>query len=227
MLETADVLVENFDPGTMERLGYGYEAVKQLNMTHLLCFERFLVGSLRNRTAMDEVVQMMGGLAYMTGFGRPHRAGSSVIDMGGGMFGVLGILSALFDRERSGRGRYLKVLFLRRQLFRASTWPASVIDEPVPPMPSRISAWSIYRTFKTKRVRPYFVGIISDKHWVAFVERLRFDWLENPNLKTNNVCMTPHLGLSPKWRLCLQIMILTRLWLDVRQRGFLCAHQSP
>jgi len=191
LLTTADIVVENFGPGTMDRLGYGYEACKAHKEDLIYCaLKGFLSGPYEQRTAMDEVVQMMGGLAYMTGPpGQPLRAGSSVIDIGGGMFGVLGILSALFDRERTGRGRYLKsALFETTAFFMGQHMAyASVIDEPVPPMPARVSAWSIYRVFETADGTPLFVGIISDKQWQAFCRSFeRIDWLEDSRLATNN-----------------------------------------
>ena len=142
LLATADVVVENFGPGTMERLGYGYEACKAIKPDLIYCaLKGFLTGPYSHRTAMDEVVQMMGGLAYMTGPpGQPLRAGSSVIDIGGGMFGVLGILSALLQRERTGEGRFLKsALFETTAFFMGQHMAyASTSDEPVPPMPARV-----------------------------------------------------------------------------------------
>src|SRR5690606_33172948 len=105
----ADVLVENFRAGTMDKLGLGYEALSAINPGLIYCSAKgFLPGPYENRTALDEVAQMMGGLAYMTGpVGRPLRAGSSVIDITGGMFGVIGILAALQQRHRTGRGKYV------------------------------------------------------------------------------------------------------------------------
>ena len=192
LLATADVVVENFGPGTMDRLGYGYADCKAVREDLIYCaLKGFLSGPYAQRTAMDEVVQMMGGLAYMTGPpGKPLRAGSSVIDIGGGMFGVLGILSALYQRALTGRGRYLKsALFETTAFFMGQHMAcASVSDQPVPPMPARVSAWSIYRIFETQEGTPLFVGIISEKQWAKFCRSFeRIDWLEDPRLATNNV----------------------------------------
>jgi len=103
----ADVLVENFRPGALDRLGLGYAAMAASNPGLIYCSEKgFLPGPYEERTALDEVAQMMGGLAYMTGPpGTPLRAGASVIDVTGGMFGVIGILSALHERSQTGRGQ--------------------------------------------------------------------------------------------------------------------------
>jgi crotonobetainyl-CoA:carnitine CoA-transferase CaiB-like acyl-CoA transferase len=110
LVPTADILVENFGPGTMDRLGYGYEAMRALNQRLIyISLKGFLSGPYEQRQALDEVVQMMGGLAYMTGPpGKPMRAGTSIIDIGGGMFGVLGVLLALYERERTGTGQFIK-----------------------------------------------------------------------------------------------------------------------
>ncbi len=203
LIPTADVIVENFGPGTMDRLGYGYEACRDLKPNLVYCaLKGFLSGPYESRTAMDEVVQMMGGLAYMTGPpGKPLRAGSSVIDIGGGMFGVLGILSALFDRERTGQGRYIKsALFETTAFFMGQHMAyAAVTEDPVPPMPARVSAWAIYRVFETKGGTPLCLGIISDKHWVRFCEEFgRTQWLEDPRLATNNLRIDAGSWLLPE-----------------------------
>nr|WP_255399457.1 CoA transferase [Oceanicoccus sp. KOV_DT_Chl] len=103
----ADVVIENFRPGAMDKLGFGYEQLSALNPRLIYCsLKGFLSGPYQHRTALDEVTQMMGGLAYMTGLpDRPMRAGSSVIDITGGMFGVIGILAALEERHRTGKGK--------------------------------------------------------------------------------------------------------------------------
>src|SRR6266545_2794394 len=105
-----DALVENFGPGTMDRLGLGYDTLSQVNPRLVYCaLKGFLSGPYEHRAALDEIVQFMGGLAYMTGpRGMPLRAGSSVVDIVGGMFGALGIMAALRERERTGRGQLVQ-----------------------------------------------------------------------------------------------------------------------
>ena len=191
LVPTADILVENFGPGTMERLGFGYEAMRSLNERLIyLSLKGFLSGPYEKRTAMDEVVQMMGGLAYMTGPpGQPLRAGTSIIDIGGGMFGVMGVLTALYERERTGLGQFVKsALFETTAFFMGQHMAYSALtDGNIPPMPARISAWSIYRTFDTRDGQSVFVGIISDRHWLRFCEAFgRQDWVQDPRLETNN-----------------------------------------
>lgn len=191
LLPTADVLVENFGPGTMDRLGFGYESVRTHNPRLIyLSLKGFGAGPYENRTAMDEVVQMMGGLAYMTGPpGRPLRAGTSIIDIGGGMFGTMAVLLALYERERTGTGTLVRSsLFETTAFFMGQHMAYSALsDGAVPPMPARVSAWSIYRTFDTADGESVFVGIISDRHWERFCFAFeRADWAEDPRLKTNN-----------------------------------------
>lgn len=202
LLAKADVLVENFAPGTMERLGLGYEDLRASHPRLIYCaLKGFLSGPYERRTAMDEVVQMMGGLAYMTGpSGRPLRAGTSVIDISGGMFGVIGILAALRERDRSGLGQLVKSALFETTAFLMGQHLAwSVISEtPIPPMPERVSAWSIYQVFDTLD-EPVFIGVISDKHWQAFCTAFgRQDWLERAEFKTNNLRIDARELLLPE-----------------------------
>jgi len=186
-----DVLVENFGPGTMDRLGYGYEAMKEINPKLIYAsLKGFLDGPYENRHAMDEVVQMMGGLAYMTGPpGQPTRAGASVIDITGGMFSVIAILTALYEREQTGKGNLVKSALFETCAFLMGQHMAyaALSEDPIPPMPARVSAWSVYRIFDTKDDEKVFIGLISDKHWERFCNIFeRGDLLNDSRLKTNN-----------------------------------------
>lgn len=190
LAKNADVVVENFGPGTMDRLGYGYDAMKAVRPDVIYCsMKGFLSGPYEKRAAMDEVVQMMSGLAYMTGKpGEPTRAGTSIIDMGGGMFGLIGILTALYTRSLTGEGTFLKTALFETAAYFMGQHMAygALTDEPVPPMPARVSAWSIYRVFECAD-GPIFIGIISEKHWKAFCGAFgRDDWLADPRLGSNN-----------------------------------------
>lgn len=172
LLAEADVLIENFRPGTMDRLGLGYESLAKTNPRLIYCSTHgFLAGPYEERTALDEVAQMMGGLAYMTGPpGRPLRAGSSVIDVTGGMFGVIGILAALEQRHRSGRGQKIKSSLFETTVFLVGQHMAqhAVTGVPAAPMPNRISAWAIYDIFETADDQMVFVGVVSDAQWQSF-----------------------------------------------------------
>lgn len=191
LVATADIVLENFGPGTIERLGYGYEALSKINPRLIyVSLKGFLPGPYEHRVAMDEVVQMMGGLAYMTGPpGQPLRAGTSIIDITGGMFGAMGAITALYDRERTGKGTYIKGALFETTAFIMGQHMAyaALTDEPVPPMPARVSAWSVYKLFDTKDGKQVFIGIISEKHWQKFCEAFnRRKWLEDERLQTNN-----------------------------------------
>lgn len=201
LVRDTDVVVENFGPGTMDRLGYGYDDLRAIRPDIVYCsMKGFLSGPYEHRAAMDEVVQMMSGLAYMTGEpGKPLRAGTSIIDIGGGMFGLIGILTALYTRERTGQGTFLKTALFETAAFFMGQHMAygALTDEPVPPMPARVSAWSIYRVFETAD-GPIFIGIISEKHWKAFCEVFdREDWLADPRLTSNNDRISERDWLHP------------------------------
>jgi crotonobetainyl-CoA:carnitine CoA-transferase CaiB-like acyl-CoA transferase len=202
LAQTADVVVENFGPGTMERLGLGYEKLQTLNEKLIYCsLKGFLSGPYEKRHAMDEVVQMMGGLAYMTGRpGDPLRAGTSIIDITGGMFGYIGILLALLERKETGKGKLVKAALFETTAFLMGQHMAysALSDVPVPPMPARVGAWSVYRTFDTLDGDKIFIGIISDKHWERFCMAFsRADLWNNPYLKTNNQRIDARATLLP------------------------------
>jgi len=191
LVEKADVLIENFGPGTMDRLGYDYDSLSKINPRLIYCsLKGFLPGPYEKRVAMDEVVQMMGGLAFMTGPpGQPLRAGTSIIDISGGMFGAMGIITALYDREKSGQGTFIKSALFETTAFIMGQHMAyaALTEGPVPPMPARVSAWSVYSLFETKDGDQVFIGIISEKHWQQFCEAFdRSDWFADECLKTNN-----------------------------------------
>ena len=174
LAQHSDVLLENFAPGTMERLGCGYPQLSERNPGLIYCaLKGFLSGPYETRQALDEVVQFMGGLAYMTGpRGRPLRAGASVVDILGGTFGAVAILAALHERARSGRGQQVKSALFESTVWLMATHMAGQVasGRPVPPMPERWSAWGVYQPFATADGEQLFVGITSDNHWRRFCE---------------------------------------------------------
>lgn len=191
LVESTDIVLENFGPGTIERIGYGYETLKTINEQLIyVSLKGFMPGPYEKRVAMDEVVQMMGGLAYMTGpEGQPLRAGTSVIDITGGMFAAMGAVTALYDRSHTGKGTYVKsALFETTAFLMGQHIACSALTEGnVPPMPSRVSAWSIYRLFDTKDRDQVFIGLISDRHWQQFCKAFgKNEWLLDDRLNTNN-----------------------------------------
>jgi crotonobetainyl-CoA:carnitine CoA-transferase CaiB-like acyl-CoA transferase len=188
----ADVFSENFKAGTMDKLGFGAEALQKLN-PRLICVSHkgFLPGPYEHRTALDEVVQMMGGLAYMTGpEGRPLRAGSSVNDIMGGMFGAIGVLAALFQRQRTGVGRQVQSALFENNIFLVAQhmMQFAVTGLPAAPMPSRISAWGLYDVFDVQGGEQIFLAAVSDTQWALLCTE--FGWPElqaDPRLQSNNL----------------------------------------
>ncbi len=169
LLLGADVLVENFRPGALDALGLSYDALRAENPRLVYCScKGFLPGPYAHRTALDEVVQMMGGLAYMTGLpGRPMRAGSSVNDIMGGTFAALGVLAAVEERHRTGLGKHVQAgLFENNVLLVAQHMAqAAITGMPPPPMGVRRPAWPIYDIFDTADGAQVFVGVVTDTQW--------------------------------------------------------------
>ena len=191
LVDTADVFVENFKPGRMATLGLDYSSVKLRNPKLVYVSHKgFLNGPYENRLALDEVVQMMAGLAYMTGpVGRPLRAGSSVNDIMGGMFGAIGVLAALFERNHSGVGKEVQsALFENCVLLSAQHMQQyAVTGVAAAPMPERISAWAVYDVFTLAGGEQMFVAATGDGQWRALCKILeRADLLADPRLATNN-----------------------------------------
>ena len=190
LVAKADVLVENFRPGALDRLGLSYEECSKANDRLIYCSEKgFLPGPYEQRTALDEVAQMMGGLAYMTGPpGRPLRAGASVIDVTGGMFGVIGILAALEERHRTGKGQKVLASLFETTIYLVGQHMAqyAVTGSPAAPMPARVSAWAIYDVFETKD-DPVFIGVVTDALWEKFCKLFGLDelWADD-SLRENN-----------------------------------------
>jgi crotonobetainyl-CoA:carnitine CoA-transferase CaiB-like acyl-CoA transferase len=190
LIQSADVVTENYAPGTMERLGCGYDVLSKLNPRLIYCaMKGFLSGPYEKRPALDEVVQFMAGLAYMTGPpGRPLRAGASIIDIMGGTYGAMGILAALRDRDRTGKGQFVKSALFESTAFLMMQHMAGevVTGQDTPPMPNRRGAWAVYEVFKTADDDQIFIGITSDNHWRRFCQEFgRQDLLDDPALKTN------------------------------------------
>ena len=201
----ADVVVENFRNGAMDRLGLGYDTLAVDNPRLIYCSEKgFLSGPYEDRAALDEVTQMMGGLAYMTGPpGRPLRAGTSVIDVTGGMFGVIAILAAIEQRHASGLGQKVSSALFETTVYLVGQHMAqmAVTGQPAKPMPVRISAWAIYDLFETADGEQVFVGIVSDGLWQKFCEA--FGWTAeatDPAYKTNPQRVAQRAALLPRVR---------------------------
>ncbi|WBL81126.1 CoA transferase [Bradyrhizobium xenonodulans] len=190
LLEGCDVLIENFRPGLMKRIGLDYETVATFAPRLVYCsLKGYLPGPYENRLALDEVVQMMGGLAYMTGLpDRPMRAGASVNDIMGGMFGAIAIQAALAERQRTGRGRYIQSALYENNVFlmAQAMMYETVTGEPSTPYSVKQSPWPVYDLFDTRDGSKLFVTIVGEEQWQAFCRAFdRESWLSDPRFITS------------------------------------------
>ena len=202
---SADVVLENFKPGTMKKYGRDYAALSQVNERLIYVSHKgFLPGPYEHRTALDEVVQMMGGLAYMTGRpGDPLRAGSSVNDIMGGMFGAIGALGALIQRGITGKGQEVQSALYENNVFLVGQhmMQYAITGQAASPMPDRISAWTVYDVFTVKDGEQIFLAAVSDAQWATFCTTLGFaDLLLEARFATNNQRVQARPALLPVLR---------------------------
>ena len=205
LIATADIVSENFKPGTMAKLGLDYATLSKLDERLIYVSHKgFLPGPYDHRTALDEVVQMMGGLAYMTGrTGDPLRAGSSVNDIMGGMFGAIGAMAALVQRAATGLGQEVQSALFENNVFLVAQhmMQFAVTGQPAAPMPSRISAWAVYDVFTVKDGEQIFLAVVSDTQWAAFCNAFALPELQaDPRLVTNNDRVRARSWLMPVLR---------------------------
>jgi crotonobetainyl-CoA:carnitine CoA-transferase CaiB-like acyl-CoA transferase len=205
LIATADVVSENFKPGTMDKLGLGYATLKTLNPRLVYVSHKgFLPGPYEHRTALDEVVQMMGGLAYMTGRpGDPLRAGTSVNDIMGGMFGAIGAMAALAQRDKTGLGQEVQSALFENNVFLVAQHMLqyAVTGQPAAPMPARISAWAVYDVFQVRDGEQVFLAVVSNTAWAIFCDAFGFADLKNDErLQTNNDRVLARPWLMPVLR---------------------------
>jgi crotonobetainyl-CoA:carnitine CoA-transferase CaiB-like acyl-CoA transferase len=209
LIATADVVSENFKDGTMRKLGLDHESLSAHHPRLIYVSHKgFLPGPYDHRTALDEVVQMMGGLAYMTGRpGDPLRAGSSVNDIMGGLFGAIGVMAALAERERTGLGQRVQSALFENNVFLVAQhmMQYAVTGQPAAPMPARISAWGIYDVFSVQDGEQIFLAVVSDTQWAIFCRAFGFDdWLTDERLRSNNDRVRERAWLIPTLRERLQ-----------------------
>jgi crotonobetainyl-CoA:carnitine CoA-transferase CaiB-like acyl-CoA transferase len=203
LIDSADALTENFRPGAMEKMGFGYEALASRNPRLVYCtMKGFLSGPYENRPALDEVVQMMGGLAYMTGLpDRPLRVGSSVNDIMGGMFAAIGILAALRERESTGKGQLVRSALYENTAFLVAQHMAqlAITGEEPPPMAVKKPAWGVYDIFPTRDGDRLFIGVVTDTQWEVFCREFgAADLAADARLKTNGERVKAREWLLPK-----------------------------
>lgn len=202
---SADVVAENFKPGTMAKYGLDYAALSKVNERLIYVSHKgFLPGPYENRTALDEVVQMMGGLAYMTGRpGDPLRAGTSVNDIMGGMFGAIGALGALIQRGITGKGQEVQSALFENNVFLVGQHMLqyAMTGQAAAPMPARISPWAVYDVFTVKDGEQIFLAAVSDAQWLSFCDALDLPDLKvNPKYASNNDRVRERATLLPELR---------------------------
>lgn len=188
---SVDVVIENFKPGAMTKYGLDYDSLAAVNprLIYVAC-KGFLPGPYDHRTALDEVVQMMGGLAYMTGRpGDPLRAGTSVNDIMGGMFATIGVLGALIQRGISGKGMEVQSALYENNVFLMGQHMLqyAMTGQHPKPMPARDNPWAIYDVFTVADDEQIFLAAVSDGQWKVFCDVLNLqDLVNRPELETNN-----------------------------------------
>jgi crotonobetainyl-CoA:carnitine CoA-transferase CaiB-like acyl-CoA transferase len=197
---SADVVAENFKPGALVKFGLDYATLAGLNERLIYVSHKgFLPGPYEHRTALDEVVQMMGGLAYMTGRpGDPLRAGTSVNDIMGGMFGAIGALGALIQRGITGRGMEVQSALFENNVFLMGQHMLqyAMTGRHPAPMPARESPWAVYDVFTVRDGEQIFLAAVSDAQFRTFCDVLGFDDLKaDPSLATNNDRVRARPGL--------------------------------
>jgi crotonobetainyl-CoA:carnitine CoA-transferase CaiB-like acyl-CoA transferase len=205
LIATADIVSENFKTETMQKLGLDYATLKQLDQRLIYVSHKgFLPGPYDHRTALDEVVQMMGGLAYMTGRpGDPLRAGSSVNDIMGGMFGAIGAMAALTQRAQTGKGQEVQSALFENNIFLVAQHMLqfAVTGKAAAPMPERISPWGIYDVFSVKNGEQIFLAVVGDGQWKTFCEAFGYaDLFADPRVATNNDRVLARGWLIPELR---------------------------
>jgi crotonobetainyl-CoA:carnitine CoA-transferase CaiB-like acyl-CoA transferase len=238
LVPTVDLVLENYGPGTMERLGCGYEQLAPLNPRLIyLALKGYLAGPYEHRPALDEVVQFQTGLAFMTGpVGQPLRAGASVIDILGAVFGVVAAQAALREREATGKGQRVSSALFESAAFLMSTHMAGMVATGLEarPMPARRGAWAIYEVFRTAGGGHLFIGVTSDQQWARFVDEFSLQELAaDPRLATNLMRLQERSWLIPALQEILETLPQTEVearceqanvsWAKVGQPGDLFA----
>lgn len=191
LIDEADVLVENFRPGAMDRLGLGYKAVHERNPQLIYCSISGYgqEGPLRDEAAMDLVMQASSGLLSITGTeeGDSVRCGYGVTDVTAGQFAVIGILLALLSREKTGTGQFVDVAMLDSMISTMSSNYMSFLGSNTIPVPMGTSFPTIvpYRCYRASD-REVAIAIGSEKLWSAFCQAIeRPDLEKHPDYSTN------------------------------------------
>jgi crotonobetainyl-CoA:carnitine CoA-transferase CaiB-like acyl-CoA transferase len=196
LVAKSDVVFDNFVPGALRRLGLDYEWGRSINPRIIYCsIKGFLPGPFGDRPFLDELAQMAGGLAYLTGLkDQPMRAGASITDIGAATYGVIGILAALYRRERTGLGDYIEAGLYETVVFWVSQYitGAQMTGTNPPPRGARSSGmgatmgWGVYQLFPTRDAKQIFIAVTGNRHWAGLCDALEFhDWKASPEFNSN------------------------------------------
>jgi len=209
LVRGADICLDNYAPGALDRLGLGYATLAAENprLVHM-AIKGFLPGPYEHRPSLDELAQMMGGLAFMTGPpGRPLRAGSSIIDIGAATYGVIGILAALRARDATGRGQMITSGLFETTVFWVGQWMARAVATGQPSRPmaeigqSLRMGWGIFHLFATADDQQVFIGVTSNAHWERFCREFGLAELHaDSRLDTNEKRVGAQEWMLPKVR---------------------------
>ena len=209
LIKSADVCLDNYAPGALDRLGLGFDVMSADNPRIIhMAIKGFLPGPYENRPSLDELAQMMGGLAFMTGPpGRPLRAGASIIDIGAATYGVIGILAALHQRAETGLGQHITSGLFETTVFWVGQWMARAVATGQPSRPmaevgqSIRMGWGIFHLFDTSDEAQVFIGVTSNQHWERFCGELGLPELyADDRLTTNEKRVTAQEWMLPKIR---------------------------
>jgi len=204
LLATADVFLENFRDGQLEKQGLGSDELRRRH-PHLIVagHKGFLTGPYEHRPALDEVVQMMSGLATMTGTReKPQRVGSSANDIMGGMFGVISILAALYQkRAGAALGADVRIGLFENCLFLVAQHMVQYEMTGIKPlsMPEREHAWPVYDIFETAADGRIFIGVVTEGHWQSFCREFGLqEFLDDPTLRTTTDRILARAKILPR-----------------------------
>ncbi|CAN5609812.1 CaiB/BaiF CoA-transferase family protein [soil metagenome] len=192
LIELADVLVENFRPGTMERFGLGYEALKQLNPRLIYCALSGFGqdGPYRDRPALDPVIQAMSGVMQLTGTAAsgPLKAGVLISDFVPPLYGIIGVLGALYARASTGVGQRVDVSMLDATVF--SMLPREGFYFSTGQTPGRLGnahyqlvPWNTYATSDSRHI---LVVAHTEKYWRVLMQSIGLAaFADDPRFRTN------------------------------------------
>jgi crotonobetainyl-CoA:carnitine CoA-transferase CaiB-like acyl-CoA transferase len=196
LVARADIVFDNFAPGALARLGLDYAWGRKVNKRIIYCSVKgFLPGPYADRPYLDELAQMEGGLAYLTGYeNQPMRAGASITDIGAATYGIVGILAALYRREQTGEGDSIEAGLYETIVFWISQYvtSAQITGQNPPPRGEQSSGmgramgWGVYQLFPTSDGKQVFIAVTGNRHWAGLCDALGFDdWKNSPEFSNN------------------------------------------